>query len=89
MLIDKVYKVWFFAWNQPTALSAHGDTVVFPDMYAPVLLARARYYIHQFKDDAQSSAFALDDYNRVLRQMRSNLLNPAPKYITDDRVRVV
>ncbi len=86
---DKVYKVWFFAWNQPTALSAHGDTVVFPDMYAPVLLARARYYIHQFKDDAQSSAFALDDYNRGLRQMRSNLLNPAPKYITDDRVRVV
>ena len=28
----KVYKVWFFAYDLPTALSAHGDTIVFPDV---------------------------------------------------------
>ena len=78
----KVYKVWYFAWDLPTALSAHGDAVVFPDMYTPVLLARARYYMWQFKDNPQASAFALDDYKKGLRQMRSNLLNPVPKYMS-------
>ncbi len=43
---DKVYRVWFYAWDLPTALSSHGDTIVFPDMYAPVLMARARYYMY-------------------------------------------
>ena len=78
----KVYKVWFFAWDLPTAQSAHGDAIVFPDMYTPVLLARARYYMWQFKDNPQASAFALDDYNKGLKLMRSNLLNPMPKYMT-------
>ena len=82
----KVYKVWFFAWDLPTALSAHGDTIVFPDMYTSVLLARARYYMHQFKDNPQASAFALDDYKKGLRQMRSNLMNPTPKFMSTDQI---
>ncbi len=32
---------------------------------------------------------SLEDYKKGLRQMKSNMLSPAPKYITDDRVRVV
>ena len=40
---DKAYKVWFFAYDLPTQLDAHGDAVVFPDMYKTVLLAKARY----------------------------------------------
>ena len=86
---DKVYRVWFYAWNQPTKLSAHSDTIVFPDMYANVLLAKARYYMWQFKDAPQQAAFALDDYKRLYDQMRSNLLEPVPTYITDDRVRFI
>jgi len=85
----EVYRVWFFAYSLPTALSAHGDEIVFPDVYVPVLLARSRYYMHQFKENMQAAAFALDDYKKGLRQMKSNMLSPAPKYITDDRVRVV
>jgi hypothetical protein len=83
---DKVYRVWFFAWDLPTALDAHGDTIVFPDMYTPVLLSRARYYMHQFKDNPQASAFALDDYKKGLRQMRSNLMDPTPKYMSTDQI---
>jgi hypothetical protein len=45
--------------------------------------------MHQFKDNPQASAFALDDYRKGLRQMRSNLIDPAPKYMSDDRVRAV
>lgn len=86
---DKEYKVWFFAYNQPTKLSLHSDTLVFPDMYASVLSARARYYVWQFKDSAQAAAFALDDYKKGLKRMRSNLMEPTPTYFKDDRVRYI
>ena len=67
---DKVYRVYFFAYNLPTELSAHGDEIVFPNIYKPVLLARARYYIHQFKESSQAAAFALEDYKRGLKLMK-------------------
>jgi hypothetical protein len=86
---DKTYRVWFYAWSLPTALDAHGDTIVFPDMYRTVLLARARYYIWQFKDNPQAAAFALEDYKRGLGRMRSNLIEPTPVYMKDDRARMV
>jgi hypothetical protein len=84
---DKEYKVWFFAYNQPTKLLNHNDAIVFPDMYAPVLLAKARYYVWQFKDSPQSAAFALEDFKKGLRSMKSNLIDSGPVYIKDDRVR--
>ena len=83
---DQVYRIWFFAWDLPTELDAHGDTIVFPDVYKTVLLARARYYIWQFKDNPQAASFALDDYRKGLRMMRSNLLEPTPSYFKDDRI---
>lgn len=86
---DKVYRVWFYAWNLPTKLVNFGDEIVFPEMYSTVLLARARYYIWQFKDNPQAAAFALDDYKKGLDSMRSNLIEPVPFYMTDDRMRFV
>ena len=86
---DKVYKVWFYAWVLPTKLAAYSDTLVFPEMYSSVLLARARYYIWQFKDNPQAAAFAMEDYKKGLRSMRSNLIESAPTIIQDDRVRFV
>jgi hypothetical protein len=86
---DKVYRVWYFAFNLPTALDAFGDETVFPDVYKTVLLARARYYVHQFKEDSQAAAFALEDYKRGLRLMKLHLMEPTPGYFKDDRVRFV
>jgi len=86
---DKVYRVWFYAWSLPTKLVNPTDTLVFPEVYTSVLQARARYYIWQFKDNPQAAAFALDDYKKGLRSMRSNLLEPAPAYMKDDRMRFV
>ena len=83
---DKVYKVFFFAYDLPTELSAHDDTIVFPDVYSSTLLAKARYYIHQFKENSQAAAFALVDYKKGLRSMRENLLDPSTSYFKDDRV---
>ena len=83
---DKVYRVWFYAYVLPTKLSSATDTLVFPEVYAPVLLARARYYMWQFKENPQLAAFALDDYKKGLRSMRSNLIEPMPYYMKDDRI---
>ena len=82
---DKVYNVHFYAFDKPTKLSAHGDTVIFPEQYVNVITSRMRYYVWQFKESPQQAAFALDDYKKELRQMKSNLMNPTPKYMTDDR----
>ena len=84
---DKVYRIFFYAYNLPTELSAHSDQLVFPNTYKPVLLARARYYVHQFKENNQAAAFALEDYKRGLRLMKLNLTEQAPGYFKDDRIR--
>ena len=86
---DKVYKVFFYAYVLPTELSAFGDELVFPNTYKTVLLNRARYYIYQFKESPQFSAFALEDYKRGLRLMKDNLMTPQPAIIKDDRMRFV
>jgi len=82
---DKVYNVHFYAFEKPTALSAFSDVITMPDQYKNVLTAKARYYVHQFKDNLQQAAFALEDYKKAVKVMKSNLINPQPKYMTDDR----
>tara|TARA_Y100000361_G_scaffold108331_1_gene98189 strand:+ start:121 stop:891 length:771 start_codon:yes stop_codon:yes gene_type:complete len=86
---DKAYKVWYFAYDLPTQLSAYDDAVVFPDVYKTVVLSKARYYAHQFKDNPQMAAFALEDYRKGLKSMKENLIGPTPTYISDDRIRYV
>lgn len=82
---DKVYNIHFYAFVRPTALSAYDDTMVLPEQYSNIVTARMRYYVWQFKESPQQAAFALDDYKKGMKQMKSNLMNPAPKYMTDDR----
>ena len=82
---DKVYNIHFFAYNRPSALSADSDTVLFPEQYKPVLLARARYYLYQFKDNIAQSQLALDEYKKGLQNMADNLNSPQPQYMSDVR----
>ncbi len=82
---DKVYNVHFYAFTKPIELSAFGDVITLPDQYSNLITARARYYTWQFKESPQQAAFAMDDYKRGMRQMKSNLINPAPRDMTDDR----
>ena len=84
---DQVYRIYYYAYNLPTELSAHGDAIVFPDLYVPVLINRARYYMHQFKDNNQGAAFALEDYKRGLKTMKLHLMQPTPNYVKDARIR--
>ena len=82
---DKVYNIHFYAFEKPTKLSAHDDTIVFPEQYSNVITSRVRYYVWQFKESPQQAAFALDDYKKALKYMKSNLINPTPRAMTDDR----
>ena len=82
---DKVYNIHFYAFVRPTALSAYDDTMVLPEQYSNIVTARMRYYVWQFKESPQQAAFALDDYRKGMKSMKSNLMNPTPKYMTDDR----
>jgi len=82
---DKVYNIHFYAFVRPTALSAYDDTMVLPEQYSNIVTARMRYYVWQFKESPQQAGFALDDYKKGLKYMKSNLMNPTPKYMTDDR----
>ena len=82
---DKVYNIHFFAYNRPSALSADTDKVLFPEQYKPVLLARARYYLYQFKDNIAQSQLALDEYKKGLQNMADNLNSPQPQYMSDVR----
>ena len=82
---DKVYNIHFYAFEKPTKLSAHDDTIVFPEQYSNVITSRVRYYVWQFKESQQQAAFALDDYKKTMKSMKSNLINPTPRAMTDDR----
>jgi|TARA_R110002049_G_scaffold123842_4_gene279167 hypothetical protein len=82
---DKVYNVHFYAFTKPTALSSHDDTIVLPEQYSNVVTSRTRYYVHQFKENIQQAAFALDEYKKNMKTMKSNLINPVPTYMSDDR----
>ena len=82
---DEVYRIYFFAYNRPTALTNDTDKVLFPEQYKPVLLARARYYIYQFKDNIAQSQLALDEYKKGLQNMADQLNSPQPEYMSDVR----
>ena len=82
---DGVYRIYFFAYNRPAELTNDTDKVLFPEQYKPVLLARARYYIYQFKDNIAQSQLALDEYKKGLQNMADQLNSPQPEYMSDVR----
>ena len=82
---DDVYRIYFNAYNRPSELTNDTDEVLFPEQYKPVLLARARYFIYQFKDNIAQSQLALDEYKKGLQQMSDKLNSPQPKYMSDVR----
>ena len=50
-----------------------------------IILARTRYYVWQFKESPQQASFALEITKKDMKQMKSVLINPTPKYMTVHR----
>lgn len=86
-LPDKVYRIYFFAWDRPVRLSLSTDTIAIPDQYYGVLLARARYYAWQRKENPNQAQIAFDEYRAGLRGMRQQEVERTPDRFTDSRIR--
>lgn len=84
---DGVYRIYFSAWNGPTDLSAHSDTLVIPDKYVPVVYDLARYYLYLFKELPIQANASYRDYQMGLNEMVKYLIGAENKDIVDDRVR--
>lgn len=82
---DKVYRIYFFAWDHLTLLSAYDDEVVIPELFVPTLEARVRYYAWQFKDEQNRSQAALADFKKGMKRLRDTY-NPSSASMTDDRL---
>ena len=82
---NEVYRIYFYAYNRPSSLVNDTDVVLFPEQYKTVLMARARYYIYQFKDNIAQTQLALTEYNKSLGKMIEQLNAPQPSYVEDDR----
>jgi hypothetical protein len=85
---DKEYKVYFYAWNQITELDTYDDTIIVPDRFAHVLLAKARYHLWKFKENESKASAAEKEFKHGLRRMKEAVA-PFPEYMTDDRIRRV
>lgn len=83
---DKVYRIYFYAWEQLTPLSAYDDVIVIPSQYIQVLLAKTRYYVWQFKDQMARADAALQEYKKGLQRMRE-AMNPSASYMKTDYIR--
>lgn len=86
---DKVYRIYFYAWDRPSKLENHDDTVNIPDQYYGVLIARTRYYAWQRKENDQQAAIALSEYEDGIKGMKQQEINPSPDYMEDDRIRFI
>jgi len=52
-------------------------------------MARARYYIWQFKENIQLSTLALDEYKKGIKLMKAYTGKPQPSVMMDDRIKFV
>jgi len=86
---DKAYKLYFYAWTRPVRLENHDSPVVIPDQYVHVLIARARYYAWQRKEQPQNVQAAYEEYKAGLKGMRQQTIDAAPEYMSDSRIRFV
>ena len=72
--------------NQYNDFNESSPGMMFIEMASYVGDVLSYYVDNQFKESLQQAAFALDDYTKGMRTMKSNLINPQPKNMTDDRI---
>lgn len=71
---DRGYTVTFAAWSEPSLLVAAEDEIALPDRYYNILVSRSRYYLWMFRENSEQAAFALNEYERGVKQMHRDLV---------------
>lgn len=68
------WHVTFAGWIEPTLLINSTDQLIIPDRYYNVLVARIRYYLWMFRENAQQASFSLNEYEDGIKQMHRDLV---------------
>ena len=71
---DRGFTISFSAWAEPTMLVNATDVIAIPDRYYNVLVARVRYYLWLFRENAQQASFALNEFEEGLKKMHRDLV---------------
>ena len=79
------YTVFYEYYKTHTELSAHGDTMDLPDIYADVIVNRAKYYLYKLKNDVPMANISNAEYEEGVRRIRTEMLNHI-EYMKDTRV---
>ena len=79
------YTVFYEYYKTHTELSAHGDTMDLPDIYADVVVNRAKYYLYKLKNDVPMANISNAEYEQGVRRIRTEMLNHI-EYMKDTRV---
>ena len=79
------YTVFYEYYKTHTELSAHGDTMDLPDIYADVIVNRAKYYLYKLRNDVPMANISNAEYEEGVRRIRTEMLNHI-EYMKDTRV---
>jgi len=79
------YTVEYEYFKTHTELSAATDTLDLPDIYADVVVNRAKYYLYKLRNDVPMANIANAEYERGVQRIRTEMLNKQD-YMKDTRV---
>lgn len=71
---SRVFTVTCAAWSEPSFPVNYDDPIVIPDRYYNILISRTRYYLWMFRENSEQAAFALNEYERGIKQMHRDLV---------------
>ena len=82
---EDIYTIEYEYFKTHTELSAATDTLDLPDIYADVVVNRAKYYLYKLRNDVPMANIANAEYERGVQRIRTEMLNKQD-YMKDTRV---
>jgi len=82
---DKAYVVDYEYFKYPTDLSAHDDTMEFPDAFRHLIVDMAMFFLYQFRSDYENADRVMGLALEGVKDMRTIYVNRY-EYVSDTRV---
>ena len=79
------YLINYDYFTTHTDLSAHGDTMVLPDRFSPLIVDRSKYYVYMLRSDPDHANLSNRDYQRKLNLLKTDYASRAD-YMRDTRI---
>ncbi len=82
---DEAYTLTYEYFKYPTDLSAHGDTMEFPDAFRHVIVDMAMFFLYQFRSDYENADRVLNLALENMKDLRTIFINRY-NHVSDTRV---